>query len=169
MIIDITRIETVLPFDLFAEPAAIDLEGENYRLTKRLDIKGSITRHIGKITVEGNLSGAAEIDCIRCLTPIAQPVSIPFSVDFLTEGHLGSEGDHEVAVSDLDIDELNANELDLVEVAREQLLLNIPVQAFCNADCKGICSKCGENLNLVSCNCDTEEIDPRWAALKNLK
>jgi uncharacterized protein len=52
---------------------------------------------------------------------------------------------------------------------REQILLNLPEQVFCKEDCKGLCQKCGANRNLIDCKCDSDETDPRWAALKNLK
>jgi len=61
------------------------------------------------------------------------------------------------------------DELDLTELVREQILLNLPEQTFCNPDCKGLCPKCGQNRNLIDCNCEENETDPRWAALKNLK
>jgi uncharacterized protein len=72
-------------------------------------------------------------------------------------------------MSDLDVDAITSDELDLKEVVREQILLNLPEQEFCGEDCKGLCQKCGTNLNLIDCKCEETEIDPRWAALKNLK
>jgi uncharacterized protein len=60
-------------------------------------------------------------------------------------------------------------ELDLTELAREQILLNLPSQVFCREDCQGLCQKCGANLNLIDCSCEESEVDPRWAALRNLK
>ena len=58
---------------------------------------------------------------------------------------------------------------DSVEVVREQILLAMPEQVFCWEDCKGLCPKCGTNLNLIDCKCADDEVDPRWAALKSLK
>jgi uncharacterized protein len=57
----------------------------------------------------------------------------------------------------------------LTELVREQILLAVPEQVFCREDCKGLCLKCSANRNLIDCNCEEKEIDPRWAALKNLK
>ena len=48
------------------------------------------------------------------------------------------------------------------------LLLNLPEQVLCKEDCKGLCPECGTNLNLKDCDCGDKDIDPRWAALKNL-
>ena len=40
---------------------------------------------------------------------------------------------------------------------------------LCKEDCKGLCPKCGCDLNEKECSCTTKEIDPRWAVLKNFK
>lgn len=170
MIVDVTRIEdAVMPFGFEADAHQLDLDTPNYRVIGPVKVAGEIEKHIVTVKVRGNISGDAEIDCTRCLQPVAQPLSIDFDVDYLTEGGLGSEGEHEVSETDLETDELQGNTLDLTQLAREQILLNIPEQFFCKDDCKGLCERCGENLNLVDCKCGEDEIDPRWAALKNLK
>jgi uncharacterized protein len=170
MVIDVTRIEdAVLPFGFQARGDEIDLGTSNYRMAGPVFVAGEVQKHIAAINVKGNVSGSVEIDCSRCLQPVEQPLSIDFDVEYLTEGELGSDGEHEIHTSDLETDELQGNSLDLTQLAREQILLNIPEQFFCREDCKGLCEKCGENLNLVDCKCRQEEIDPRWAALKDLK
>ena len=69
----------------------------------------------------------------------------------------------------MDVSVIEGFEIDLTELVREQILLNLPEQVFCREDCKGLCEKCGANRNLINCNCEEKEIDPRWSALKNLK
>jgi uncharacterized protein len=170
MVVDVTRIEdAVMPFGFETEAEQLDLDTPNYRVVGPVKVAGEVEKHIVTVKVRGNISGNAEIDCTRCLQPVAQPLSIDFDVDYLTEGGLGSEGEHEVAETDLETDELRGNTLDLTQLVREQILLNIPEQFFCKEDCKGLCEQCGENLNLIDCKCGEDEIDPRWAALKNLK
>jgi uncharacterized protein len=170
MVIDVSRIEeSTLPFEVVAEPEELDLEVANYRLTGPAAAAGEITRHIGSISVKGNIKGEAEVDCTRCLSSINTPLSIDFDVDYLTEGELSSQENVELQPGDLDTDELEGYQLDLTRLMREQILLNIPEQIHCTPDCKGLCEKCGGNLNLVDCNCKDEEIDPRWEALKSLK
>jgi len=71
--------------------------------------------------------------------------------------------------SDLDTDVIEGNELDLTEIAREQILLNLPEQELCKEDCRGICPTCGKDLNEGECRCGEDDVDPRWAALKDLR
>jgi uncharacterized protein len=79
-----------------------------------------------------------------------------------------TERESEIAVSDMDQSLVIGGRIDLREVVREQILLALPEQVLCREDCRGLCAKCGGNRNLINCSCDRDEIDPRWAALKNL-
>ena len=170
MIVDVTRIEdAVMPFAFEAGAEQLDLDTPNYRIGGSVKLAGEIEKHIASIKVRGLIKGTAEVDCTRCLQPVEQPLSIDFDVEYLTEGVFGGDGEHEIHTSDLETDELQDNTLDLAQLAREQILLSVPEQFFCREDCKGLCEICGENRNLVDCNCRQDEIDPRWAALKNLK
>lgn len=57
--------------------------------------------------------------------------------------------------------------LDLAPMVRELLLLDAPASPLCGPDCKGLCPNCGIDLNLASCDCVDELLDPRWAALSD--
>ena len=50
----------------------------------------------------------------------------------------------------------------------EELLLCFPQKLLCREDCPGLCPKCGASLKEGKCSCSEKEIDPRWAALKNI-
>ena len=62
-----------------------------------------------------------------------------------------------------------AAELDLKEAVREELILAIDPFVVCDPECKGLCPKCGVNRNTDSCDCTTDEPDPRWDALRSLQ
>ena len=55
------------------------------------------------------------------------------------------------------------------EIVRESILAALPMKILCRDDCRGLCLKCGQNLNRGQCDCDTTEIDPRLAILAKLK
>ena len=67
-----------------------------------------------------------------------------------------------------DVYEVNGDSFELDEIIREQLILNMDMTVLCREDCKGLCPKCGRNLNEGDCGCDRTEIDPRLAKLKQL-
>jgi uncharacterized protein len=58
--------------------------------------------------------------------------------------------------------------LELEEILREQVLLQLPMQRVCSEDCKGICPVCGANRNETDCHCETHSADDRWSALKEI-
>ena len=62
-----------------------------------------------------------------------------------------------------------AGDVDLVQVAREQIYLNLPLKSVCRDDCKGLCATCGANRNRIECACSGDQPDPRLAPLLELK
>ena len=63
---------------------------------------------------------------------------------------------------------LSGYELDTDVLIGNEILVNWPVKILCKEDCKGICPKCGRDLNQGDCGCDTFEPDPRMAVLKDI-
>ena len=62
---------------------------------------------------------------------------------------------------------LEGTELDLQELLSTCLILDMETKFLCREDCKGLCPRCGRNLNLGPCRCG-KEIDPRFAVLEQL-
>ena len=150
-------------------PTEIELEQPNARLIERVKTVGELTKGIVQTDVEGTIRAKAEIECTRCLEPFEKDLEIPFKASFVAPEHFTEEKEAELNDEDLDVSIYEDDKIDLTELVREQIILNLPEQVFCSEDCKGLCDKCGANRNLIDCKCEEKEIDPRWAALKNLK
>jgi uncharacterized protein len=170
MIIDLITLEkSPYEFDFELTPEKIDLDSEDAKLKTAAHVTGKLTRHIAQTDVEGTITADLEIECTRCLEKIEKRFEIPFAAAFVAPENYTQAKEAELNAEDLDVSVLEGNEIDLGELVREQILLNLPEQVFCREDCKGLCEKCGANRNLINCNCLENEVDPRWAALKNLK
>jgi uncharacterized protein len=170
MIVDLAKLEGQNnKFEFSISSGDLDMETENVSLNSDIAVSCEIAKNVSKTDITGSISFATEIDCTRCLIPIEQLLEFNFEAAYLPSEELLKESEAELEADDLDVDVLDADELDLREVVREQILLNLPDQIFCKEDCKGLCQKCGANLNLIDCSCKETEIDPRWAALKNIK
>ena len=170
MIIDLNALGTrSKAVDIEIAPNEIDLELENVRLVSPVSLLGEIERGDFRTKVAGKIAAEFEIDCTRCLEAVDVPLAFQFDVEFIDAEHFGSSGEHEINSKDLIADALPSEQLDLKELAREQILLNLPEQVFCKEDCNGLCESCGTNRNLKDCNCNEIEVDPRWSALKDLK
>ncbi len=170
MFLDLTVIKkTPHRFAFSVSPAEVDLEDETARLKTNAEISGELNRHIAQTDVNGEIIAAIETECSRCLLAVNENLKISFSVSFVTPENYTAEREAEIGVDDLPIAVFDGDKIDIGELVREQILLNLPEQNFCREDCRGLCQKCGANRNLINCNCLDEETDPRWAALKNLK
>jgi uncharacterized protein len=64
---------------------------------------------------------------------------------------------------------LQHEHIDLEPLARETLLLELPLAPLCRPECRGLCSVCGADLNRARCMCPPAAGDPRWAALDPLR
>lgn len=168
MKIDLNSFERELKIEATLEPEEIDLGVENARLDHAILFKGAVRKDADSVVLSGTFAGQVNIDCDRCLASRAVPIEITADREFVADERMAAKAEHELGPDDLNMDLLSGDELDLTEIAREEILLALPQQFFCKEDCKGLCEKCGADLNLKDCECSNEEIDPRWAALKNL-
>jgi len=165
MIIELTSI-VERPVSLNETFRDIDLELDDAKLIGNVEFRGEKVRIDGKAHVRGQISGEVEIECTRCTKPVKRPVNIEFDDVFVSEP--SSDGEAAIEETELDESYVENGQIDLSEIVREQILLGLPEQVYCSDGCKGLCPKCGSNRNLIDCNCNFNEIDPRWAALKGL-
>lgn len=168
MIIDLASLG-VSPkqFEISFAPDEINIDGEA-TITSAIAFNGQVFRNDVRTFVRGAIKADAEIDCTRCLEPVRRRLDITFEDVFVDAVAESDKEEVEIAVEQLDEALLESEEIDLIEVVREQILLDVPEQIFCKEDCRGLCPQCGGNRNLIDCSCERDQVDPRWAALKNL-
>ena len=118
----------------------------------------------GEIVVRGTMEAPLHQECRRCLERVPGALSEEVTLVFLPVTEPGMEDDGETHLF-----EEGAGELDLGEALREEVILAIDPYVVCRPECKGLCPRCGANLNVETCDCTTEELDPRWNALRALK
>ena len=169
MIIDLASLG-VSPkqFEIGFAPDEIDI-GREATITSEIAFKGQVSRVDERTFVRGFIRADAEMDCTRCLEPVGRPVEITFEDVFVEAVAEIDKEEAEIAIEQLDEAVLESEEIDLAEVVREQILLDLPEQIFCKEDCRGLCPQCGGNRNLIDCSCERDQVDPRWAALKDLQ
>ena len=119
--------------------------------------------------LRARLSYEQTLSCNRCLKPIVEPADADVELMVLVERHPETGSEH--ALRERDLGELYIEEevLETDPILIEQLQLNVPMKPLCRADCKGLCPRCGADLNEGACACGETEVDPRWAALAALK
>jgi uncharacterized protein len=170
MIVELDRLDShPRKYSFAISPDLMDLEMQNGRLTRDVVVEAELVRRAAQVDVKGHIDVSAEFDCVRCLESVALELPIDFEVDYVSEEYFSSDKEHEIGSSEMSTDVLKGEEIDLNDIVREQVLLNVPDRVFCKPECKGICDQCGSNLNLIDCSCKENQVDPRWSALKNLK
>ena len=150
------------------EPAGFPFEDEDVRLAAPVEFDADVRKDGPRVRLKGRVRTMLEAPCSRCLEPFSVPVDAPFDLLFLPA--VENSGDDEQAVTDDDIgvSYYRDDEIDLLDVMREQFYLALPMKPLCREDCQGLCPVCGTNRNRESCNCQTGWVDPRMAPLKKL-
>lgn len=170
MIIDLTTYKDKhIPFDLTIPAEEINLEDEAVSVADAVKIRGKLSKETAQTDVAGEIATVANVECSRCLQPVRQPLDFAFTASFVTPDNYTDAREIQVGIDDLEVAVFAGDKIDLTELAREQILLAIPVQVLCREDCKGLCQQCRADKNLVDCSCVEKEVDPRWAALQDLK
>jgi uncharacterized protein len=147
------------------EPEEIVLDEEHARLTRQPEVSGRISRSGHEVRLRGKINASAEVDCDRCLKRVALPVETEFDVTYVpAEDYKRSEA-AELQEEDLSLSVFDGESIDLDELVSEQVLLALPARALCSEECKGLCPVCGADRNATPCQCESREIDPRWAGL----
>lgn len=127
-------------------------------------INATVTRVGNRFLLEASVSVVIRVECSRCINGFEMPLDTGFSV-ILYRG----QAPHEVDDDDLVLlAEADESGYDILPRVREAVILELPIRFLCREDCKGLCPRCGANLNEGSCDCESSEGDPRWASLKKL-
>jgi len=121
-----------------------------------------------EIRVRGRLSVGLQMECDRCTEPFTHEVKEEFDLIYVPAPETAPGAEIAIGPGDSNVGFYEGNGLELNDILQEQVLLALPLQRLCRPDCKGICPTCGQNRNETDCQCCTERVDDRWAALKNL-
>jgi len=130
-------------------------------------VTGEITLHNtgDELTAYGRLRAVAVLPCSRCLREHEAVVAIDFcEVCSLTQ--IDSPASYVPESGPIPI--LDGGMVDLSELVRQLLVLNIPGRSLCSPDCRGLCPQCGADLNVTTCQCQQQVTDPRLAPLARL-
>lgn len=128
-----------------------------YSILEKKPIEFKFT-HTGDkhIDIVAGIEVKLNIPCDRCL----EDVEITISIEASKEVDLNETAELDDADETIFMD---GTEFDSERFVYGEILVNLPMKVLCDTNCKGICNRCGTNLNHASCGCDTTELDPRMA------
>lgn len=169
MLIDITDLLSVRgmskTFPVRYEKDVYELGGESYPVAGAKEFSLVVT-NVGTrcITINGEGQVSLIMPCSRCLKEVSVPI------DFVIERKVDLSVE-DVNRADEDVEELSyidGYHLDVDRLIHTEILINLPFQVLCSDDCKGLCFKCGANLNKGECGCDREQFDPRMSVIQDI-
>ncbi len=117
----------------------------------------TLSSYPGGIMAKGSVRAAWAGECRRCGGPVGGRLEARVRERFVAGGS-----------EDEDAYPLTGDQLDLEPLARDAVLLELPLAPLCSPDCLGLCPVCGTNRNEAMCDC-TPGVDPRWSALDGLR
>ena len=123
--------------------------------------------------VEGTFQTRVRISCSRCLKEFDQPLTSSFALTYTKDlpdtMDASNEAEVELRAEEIGLLYFRGEEIDLRDGIQEQVVIAFPLQPLCSETCKGLCPKCGADLNQGECGCKQEPISNKFTALKNLK
>lgn len=144
-----------------------EFECSDCRLDGPLKLDLKLTNAGTRILVQGTVWAQVKVECARCNEDYSFPLEVEIEESFIPADS------PEADVSGLDALEVLTymeDRIVLDEMLRQNLLAAVPLQPVCRErQCQGLCDQCGANLNTEPCDCEKEDIDPRWAALGEIQ
>ena len=134
--------------------------GTTYPVSEPVVAEGSVRNTAGVLVMKGSVKTCIHGVCDRCASDFDADVEFP--IDAVLVKEFANEENEDEWVFPLEGDAA-----DLEEIVRTVFVLNMDSQLLCKPDCKGMCCRCGTNLNEGPCSCQ-KELDPRFAALRQL-
>jgi len=137
-----------------------DLETELAGIGQDAPIRGELVLEslIEGILASGRLEGALELRCARCLREFERGFAVDLHELFVPFPHENSD--------EYALDPEGFLEPD--QMVRDVVGVELPFAPVCRPDCRGLCARCGGDLNLGECTCEEVRIDPRWEGLDAL-
>jgi uncharacterized protein len=124
-----------------------------------VSVEVTLSSYPGGVMASGTVEAPWTGECRRCGGPVTGEVRAEVRERY-------------VAQSETDVDDeaypLADDVIDLEPLARDAVLLELPLAPLCSPDCQGLCPHCGINRNEEACTCE-EPVDPRWSALDALR
>ena len=134
--------------------------GVSYPVSEPVLAEGLVRNTAGVLMMTGSVRTTIHGICDRCAAEFDRDIDFPIDVVLVTE-FANEENEDEWVFP------LEGDSADLEEIVRTVFVLNMDSKLLCKDDCKGLCCRCGKNLNDGPCGCQ-KELDPRFAALRQL-
>jgi uncharacterized protein len=143
---------------------SVSLVGLETPFIDNVDVEVELKKSHNQIVLDSTVFVNAEFECDRCTVHFHKLLRADYKMVYLQGVKpVESKSDSIVYLSP------EADVIDISNDVRDFSMLAVPMKKLCSEDCKGLCYKCGKNLNEGTCTCDKNDTDARWLPLMELK
>jgi len=149
-----------LDIDYEEDPHLLDLVDKDVGFKDKVGVRGNLSKAGETVSLAGWLTARLVLPCSRCAKDFTFPLHLELAAQFLPLAQPSTKRpaeDVQDAAEEDDSHFYRGQSLVLDDFIREEVILAVPMQPLCEPDCKGLCSKCGQDLNVKTCNCSREE------------
>jgi len=132
-------------------------------------VEGELTHAAPNFLLSARLDYRQTVPCDRCLRPVESDAGSRLELLVVERPRAAEGGERKLEEDELGVVEVTGEILDTAPLVAEQVQLDLPVHPLCREDCRGLCPRCGANLNDGPCACGGPPEDPRWSALAELR
>ena len=140
--------------------------------TQTIDVRIHTSIAGETVLIEGYASTAVRIACSRCLEPFGLKIKTDISTTALPDMPPLTDTDAgdgtELTGDDMEVLVYHGQRIDLDDEIAQQIIMALPFKPLCRQTCKGLCSRCGINLNHTPCQCPSQDESNPFAVLKTL-
>ena len=166
MFVNLTEVllneDRVVPMQVEAQISEVSVGGVRYPVCDMSPVCFVFTNTgKGRARIEAKAEFSFAAECDRCLKPLEVKIPLEFSRDVFAPD-----------TAELSVYEeqpfMDGFQMNVEDLLNSEIVTDWPMKILCKPDCKGICPKCGRDLNTGTCKCETFVPDPRMAAIKDI-
>ena len=145
-----------------AEGLYLTVNDSSWFPSQDFPLSGSVTASLylarkgQQVKLEGRFCADVIFECDRCVEPYSQQLQAEFEIVF----ELNAPGmkpllptEYVCSSDEMDLLFLDEPQIDIFDILQQQVYLVVPSKKICSRECKGLCPKCGVNLNRKRCRC----------------
>ena len=159
----LTSEDKVISMQAETEMTEVSIYGEAFEILEKSPVNLTFTNlGKGRASVEGQVEFVFAMNCDRCLKPVEEKREICFTREVWAPDMAADSSIYEEQLF------MEGFQMNVEDLLISEIVTSWPMKILCKPDCKGICPKCGRDLNTGTCDCDTFVPDPRMAVIKDI-
>jgi uncharacterized protein len=143
-------------------------ESKSFRFLSPIRVTLNLSRSGRVVLVKSRIYAEVEFCCDRCLERFPMVLKSEYKASFKPKPSIPQDGEPGLKDSP-ETEFYEGEEIDLSPLIQDQILLAFPPKTVCREECRGLCQRCGQNLNRGVCSCADQNIDPRLEPLKKIR